>query len=86
MSHVEQVGAKRLWSVHSSSVVEPFAYIAQVDGTYRVEDVEDGDLGSRRTFDEAVALAERHNAAAAVEENAHTDRVLDIIAAEERAA
>lgn len=86
MSHVEQVGTKLLWSVHSSFVLEPFAHVAQVDGTYRVEDVEDGSLGSRRSLDEAVALAERHNADATAEEAAHTGRVLAIIGAEERAA
>ena len=86
MSHVEQVGAKLLWSVSKSLATEPFAYISQVGDTYRAEDVEDGSLGSCSTLAAALERVEEHAASAAAEEAAHTARVLAIIAAEERAA
>lgn len=91
MSHVEQVGCKALWSVSGSFVTEPFAYIAKVGESFKVEDVEDGPLGWRRTFDDAVALIDQHADRRAAEEIAHNARVLAAIAeldapATERAA
>jgi hypothetical protein len=79
MSHIEQVNAG-LWSAHSSRATEPFAYISQMGETWRVEDVDDGPLGSRRTFDAALALVERHVAQGEIEQAEHNARVLAIIA------
>jgi hypothetical protein len=86
VSHVEQVGCKALWSVSASFVTEPFAYISKVGESFKVEDVEDGPLGWRRTLDDAIALADRDTERCQAEQEAHNDRVLAEIAGLDRAA
>lgn len=86
MSHVEQVGCKALWAVSDSFVTEPFAYISKVGDAFKAEDVEDGPLGWRRTFDDAVALVGQHADRRAAEEIAHNARVLAAMCETDRAA
>lgn len=86
MSHVEQVGCKALWSVSASFVTEPFAYISKVGDAFKVEDVEDGPLGWRRTLDDAIELADRDTARCQAEQDAHNARVLAAMTEEDRAA
>lgn len=80
MSHVEQVGCKALWAVSDSFVTEPFAYISKMGESFKVEDVEEGPLGWRRTLDDAIELADRDTARCQAEQDAHNARVLAAIA------
>lgn len=84
MSVVWQIGCKPLWAVASfDGDPEPFAHISEWGGVFRVEDVDDGPLGSRRTLAEAVALVDQHNADLAAEEAAHAVRVNAVIATQD---
>lgn len=87
MTAVWQPSSAPMWAVGGFyQDPEPFAYITQWGGTFQVEDVEDGPLGSRRTLDDAVALVEQHSADAASNQAARNQRVLAAIAELDRAA